>query len=65
MYLRNNVLRKTWLDKWLESAVSEDTSRSKMVSGPKHCWILHDSTFIIVIDHFEGNWVEKVGISDM
>ena len=37
MYLRNNVLRKTWLDKWLENAVSEDASRSNMVSGSKHC----------------------------
>ena len=28
---------KTWLDKCLKSFVSEDTSTSDMVNGPRHC----------------------------
>ena len=30
-----------------------------MVNVPKHCWNLHHSTFIIFIDHCQGNWVGK------
>ena len=55
MYFRNYVLRKTWLDNCLESPVSVDTSTSNRVNGLKQCSNLNDSTFIIFIDHFEGN----------
>ena len=41
---------KTWLDKCLKSRVSEDSSTSNMVNGPKHCWNQNDSTFTIFID---------------
>ena len=50
---------KSWLDKCLKSPVSEDPSTSNMVNVPRHCWNLHDSTFIEFINHFEGNWVLK------
>ena len=40
-------------------SVSEDHSTTNTLNGPKHCWNLHDSTFIIMIDHCEGNWVGK------
>ena len=38
---------------------SEDPSTSNMVNGLKHRGNLNNSTFIISIDHFEGNRVEK------
>ena len=30
-----------------------------MVNGPKHCWNLNDSNFIIFIDNGESNSVGK------
>ena len=36
MYFQNNGVRKTWLDKCLNSPVSEDPSDSDMGNGPKH-----------------------------
>ena len=30
-----------------------------MVNGKKHCWNLEDTTFSIVIDYCEGNYVGK------
>ena len=50
---------KTWLDKTLKSPVSEEALTSNMVTVSKHCWNLHHSTFIIFIDHCQGNWVGK------
>ena len=35
-----------------------------MVNGPKHCSNLNDSTFSIFINHWEGNDLLKVSISD-
>ena len=43
----------------LKSPVSEGPLTSNMVNGLKHCWNLHDSTFIIFIDHCEENWIGK------
>ena len=37
MYFRNYGLRKTWLDNYVESPVSEDPSTNNMINGPKHC----------------------------
>ena len=50
---------KMWLDKWLKNPVPDDPSTSNMVNVPKHCWNLHHSTFIIFIDHWQGNCVLK------
>ena len=47
--LCNYQLRKTWLLKWLKSPVSEDPSTGNMLNGPKHCWNLNNSTFIICL----------------
>ena len=33
-----------------------DPSTSNMVNGPKECWNLDNSTFIIFIDHCERKW---------
>ena len=52
-------LPKTWLDKCLNSPVSEDPSRNHMVNGPKHCWNHNDSTFTIFIDPCERDSVAK------
>ena len=59
MYSRNDKLWKTRLHKWLKSPVSEDPLTSNMVISPKYSWKLKSSTFIIFIDHCEGNWVKK------
>ena len=37
MYFRTYGLGKTWLDKCLKSAVSEEPWTGNMVNGPKHC----------------------------
>ena len=59
MYFLTYGLRKTWLDKCLKSPVSEVPSSNNMVNGQKHCGNLNDSSFTIIIDHSEGNSVEK------
>ena len=59
MFLRDYGLRKKCLNKCLRNTVSEETSASSMVNGKKRCANLDDSTFSIVIDHREGNWVGK------
>ena len=65
MYFRNYELRKTWLDKCLESPISEDPPTSNMVNGPKHCWNLHDSVFIKFIITVKKIELEKVAVSDI
>ena len=60
MYFRNYGLRKTWLDKCLKRHVSEDLLIGNLVNGPKHCFDLNDSTFTILIDHYEGHLDGKV-----
>ena len=55
MYFWTYGFRKSWLYKCLKSSVSEDPLRSDMVSGPKHCWNLKDSTFTIFADRCERN----------
>ena len=62
MYFRNDVLQKTWLDKCLESPVSENPLTGNVVNGPKHTFSLNKSTFNIFIDHCERNCVQN-GIS--
>ena len=55
MYFGNYRLRKPWLDKLLKSTVSADILTTGIVIGPKDCWNLKATTFIIFIDHSEGN----------
>ena len=50
---------KNMVNQCLKSPVWEDPSKSNMANGPKHCWNHNDSTFTILIDHCEGNWVSK------
>ena len=59
MYFWTYGLRKTCLDNFLKSPVSEDPSTSNMVNGRKHCWCLNISTFTIFLDNCEGNSVAK------
>ena len=58
-FLLSYGLRKTWLDKCLNSHVSEDPSTSNMANGPKHLWNLNDSTFTTFIGHCESKSVRK------
>ena len=57
MYFANDKFRRTWLDKCLNSPVSENPSTSDMVNRPKHCYNLKTSPFTIFLDHCEHNWV--------
>ena len=50
---------KTWLDKCLKSPVSEDPLRGNMLNALKNSWNLNYGTFMILIDHYEGNEVGK------
>ena len=59
MYFQNYRLQKRWLDKFLNSPVSEDPWTCNMVITPKHCFSINNITFSIFIDHGEGNWVGK------
>ena len=59
MYLRNYGLCKKWLDKWLKTPVSDQTSASNIVNEPEHFSILDDSMFTKFIDYCEVNWVVK------
>ena len=59
IYFWTDLLRKMWLDKCLKSSISEDPSTRNMANGPKHCWSLNSSTFVIFIDHCERNSVVK------
>ena len=63
-YFRSYGLQKTWLHQRPKSPVSEEPSKSNIVNGPKHCSNLNDSTFSIFINHWEGNDLLKVSISD-
>ena len=55
MYLRIYGLRKTWLDKYLKSPLSEDHLTDNVINGSKHCFNINGSTFTKFIDHGEGN----------
>ena len=55
MYFSIYGLRKTFIDKFLKSPVSEARVTSKMVKRAKHCPKLNDSTFTIFIDPCVGN----------
>ena len=46
MYFQNYRLQKRWLDKFLNSPVSEDPWTCNMVITPKHCFSLNNITFI-------------------
>ena len=59
MFFRNYGLGKMWLDKCLNSPVSEDHLTGNVVNGAKHLFNLNNSTFTIFIDHCEGNSVGK------
>ena len=59
MYFPNYGLWDAWLDKCVKSPVTEDLLTGNVVNSPKHCFNLHNSTFTIFIDQFEGNWVGK------
>ena len=47
------------LHKCLKNLVSEDGPSSKMTNVPRHCWNLHDSTFIRFIGHWSEICVRK------
>ena len=59
MSLQNYGLPKTWLDQRLKSPFSEYPSKRNMVKAAKNCSNLEDSTFTILIDHWEVNCPTK------
>ena len=59
MYFWTYGLQKTWLDKCLESLVSEGPSTSNVVNGSRHCSNLSDNTFTVFIVSCEDNYCWK------
>ena len=57
LYFSTYGLLKMWWDKRLKNSVSQDPPTINMVNGTKHCWILKDGTFTMVIHHFDCNSV--------
>ena len=55
MFFSTYGLRKTSIDKFLKSPISEARVTSKMVERAKYCPKLNDSTFTIFIDPCERN----------
>ena len=53
-------LKKAGLLKFLKSPVSEHLWTVNMLKGPKHCLILHDSNFVIFLDHSERKLPRKI-----
>ena len=53
-------LQKTWINKSLQSQLSEDHSRSNMLRGTKRFGNLNDTIFNIFIDPCQGNSVGKI-----
>ena len=58
MYFWSYGLRKTWLDKCVKSSLSEDPSTTNIVKGSKHCSMLKDSTFSILLSMW-GQFMSK------
>ena len=55
MHFSTYGLRKTSIDKFLKSPISDACVTSKMVERAKYCPKLNDSTFTIFIDPCESN----------
>ena len=53
---QNYGLRKMCLDKCLKRPFSGQPVTIHMSKDAQHCWNLHDSTFIICLHQYEGNW---------
>ena len=51
------ISKITNCERRLKSPVSEYTSTITMLKVPKHCWYLHESTFMTFSHHCEGNRV--------
>ena len=55
----------TCLDKCSKSPISKHPSRVNVLRQPKHCWNLHDSTFLIFFNHSDRCSVRSVSVNDM
>ena len=51
MYFRNYGLARTWIGKYLKSAVLQYPSTSNMINALNHCPNHRGGTFTIFIDH--------------
>ena len=58
-YFRNYWCYKTWLFKRLNGLSSEHHSLMNVLTGSKHCWNQHGTTFTLFSRQFEVNWVRK------
>ena len=55
MDFQNYGVPMRWLYKCLKCPLSAEPLTGNMVNGPKECLNINGSTFIIFIDHCEGN----------
>ena len=65
MSFRDNGLTEPWLGKCLKSPVFEDSSKSNMVNGPKHCSNLNHSTLAYLLINVKAIELEKTSLSNM
>ena len=64
MYLRNYRDRKIWLDKNLESPVSEDPYTDNRENGSRHCGNLNTAHSQSLLNAVKVLALEKVSFSD-
>ena len=65
MYFSNYRLKKTWLDKCLNSPVSEHPLKVKMLKAPKRLQNLHGSHFITFFITMSETELEMVPVTGM
>ena len=65
MYFRNYGHPKTLLDQCLKSPVSEDPTKSNMVSTPKHCSNLNDTSLPYLLITGKSIVLQQVSVSDI
>ena len=65
MHFRNYELAKTWLDKFLKSAVSQYPSTTNMVNALKHCSNYHGAPLSYLLITASDIELEKVTLRDM
>ena len=51
MSFLNYRLQNTYLFKCLKSHVSVHPRKVNILNGPKHCCIMHDNSFISLVNH--------------
>ena len=65
MYFRNYGLPKKWLYQCLKTPISEKPTKSYMVSTPKHCSNLKDTSLPYLLITGKSIVLQKVSVTDI